>query len=112
MKGGGHGQRNIEFLKEKGIEFNMVKEYSNGVRIGNIPSHKSKLKRTGTGQSWFPEPWSKNDISNAGKYVIRLFDNINVSDGVAVFGNYQGVRVGVIKTNGKVGTIFPDISQP
>lgn len=32
----------------------------------------------------------------------------NIVDGVAVFGDYNGVRVGVIKTNGEIGTIFPD----
>ena len=25
---------------------------------------------------------------------------------------YKGVRVGVIKTNGKIATVFPDINQP
>lgn len=46
---GGHGQANIDYLKRNNIEFNIVKEYDNGVRVGNIPSHKNKFKRTGTG---------------------------------------------------------------
>ncbi len=25
-----------------------------------------------------------------------------------IFGEYKGVRVGAIKTNGKIGTVFPD----
>lgn len=32
----------------------------------------------------------------------------NIADGVTVFGEYNGVRVGVIKTNGEIRTIFPD----
>lgn len=35
------------------------------------------------------------------------------SYGVAVFGEYNGVKVGVIRTKGKMSTIFPDAtSQP
>ncbi|MGG0516646.1 hypothetical protein [Bacillus pseudomycoides] len=40
--------------------------------------------------------------------VANLQENINVKDGNMIFGEYKGVRVGVIKTNGKMGTVFPD----
>jgi hypothetical protein len=112
MKGGGHGQENIDFLKENGFEYNIVKEYPNGVRIGNVPDHKSVPKRTGTGQSWFPGSWNATDISDAGKFVSSLPEHIGKGDGVIMFGKYKGVEVGVIKTNGKVGTIFPNEMQP
>ena len=113
MKGGGHGQANIEFLEANGLEYNIVKVYDNGVRIGNIPDHKVKAKRTGTNQSWFPESWSESDIAKAGAYIGNLLENVNAADGVTVFGNYNGVRVGVIRTNGRISTIFPDAaSQP
>ena len=113
MKGGGHGQANIDFLEANGMEYNIVHVYGNGVRIGNVPDHKVKAKRTGTNQSWFPANWSETDIANAGNYVGNLSGNVNVADGVAVFGEYNGVRVGVIRTNGKISTIFPDAtSQP
>jgi Bacterial EndoU nuclease len=111
MKGGGHGQANIDFLEQHNIAYNIVKTYPNGVRVGNVPGHKSKLKRSGMGQSWFPESWSEDDIKNAGEYVANLPGNTNVADGMAVFGEYKGVRVGVIRTNGKIGTIFPDAGQ-
>ena len=111
MKGGGHGQENIDFLEANDFEYNVVKEYENGVRIGNVPAHKTARKRTGTGQSWFPGSWDVNEISDAGKYVSSLPDNVNAADGAAVFGDYKGVRVGVIKTDGKVATIFPDEIQ-
>lgn len=108
MSGSGHGQDNIDFLKQNGIEYNIEKVYSNGVRIGNVPDHKLKRKRTDTGQAWFPENWSKEDIKKAGEHVTKMPEHRNIADGVAVFGYYNGVRVGVIKTNGEIGTIFPD----
>ena len=40
-----------------------------------------------------------------------LQKNRNIPDGKAVFGEYKGVRVGIIKTNGKIATIFPDSDQ-
>ena len=108
MKGGGHGQSNIKFLEENGIEHNIVKEYDNGVRVGNVPKHKTPSKRTGTGQAWFPKNWSDSKIKEAGNYVTNLPDNKNLPDGVIGYGEYDGVRVGIIKTDGKIGTIFPD----
>lgn len=111
MKGGGHGQSNLDSLNSHGIEYNIVKTYHNGVRIGNVPLHKTPSKRTGTNQAGFPESWSSTDIQKAGEYVANLPNNINVSNGTVMFGNYNGVRVGVIKTNGKVGTIFPDATR-
>ncbi|MGI2749700.1 EndoU domain-containing protein [Bacillus cytotoxicus] len=76
--------------------------------MGNVPTHKSASKRTGTGQAWFPESWTRNTIKDAGEYIASLPENANVTDGHIMFGEYKGVRVGVIKTNGKIGTIFPD----
>ena len=32
-------------------------------------------------------------------------------DGAIVYGTYKGVRVGVIRTNGKIATVFPDSNQ-
>ena len=111
MINGGHGQENIEFLNKHNIEYNIVKVYDNGVRVGNIPSHKNKFKRTGIGQAWFPESWKEKDIKNAGEYVANLPENINIPDGTWVFGEYKGVRVGIIKNNGEIGTIIPDNSR-
>ncbi|WP_375199407.1 EndoU domain-containing protein [Bacillus sp. RS11] len=108
MSGGVHSQDNIEFLKQNGIEYNIEKTYPNGVRVGNVPDHKSKGKRTGTSQARFPENWTKEDIRKAGEYVTNMPEFKNIADGVTVFGDYNGVRVGVIKTNGEIGTIFQD----
>lgn len=108
---GGHGQVNIDYLETNGIPYNIVKEYPNGVRVGNIPNHKNKFKRTGIGQAWFPKNWSDTDIKNAGEYVVNLPENKNISDGTWMFGEYNGVRVGVIKNDGEIGTIIPDNSR-
>jgi len=112
LKSGGHGQAGMNELDKYGIKYNIVKTYPNGVRVGNIPSHKNPRKAAGTGQSWFPKNWSSKDIKHAGEHVANLKGNRHSKDGVAVFGMWKGVRVGVIRTNGQIGTIFPDIKQP
>lgn len=112
LKSGGHGQTGMNQLDRYGIKYNIVKTYPNGVRVGNIPTHKNKMKKTGTGQAWFPKNWTTKDIKHAGEHVANLRGNKHSKDGVTVFGNWKGVRVGVIKTNGKIATIFPDTKQP
>ncbi|WP_260450227.1 EndoU domain-containing protein, partial [Listeria immobilis] len=111
MKGGGHGQDNIDFLRKQNIEVNIEKTYSNGVRVGNVPEHKTKSKQKGSNQSWFPKNWTAADIENAGQQIARLPEFAKVNDGEVIFGEVNGVRVGVIKTNGKIGTIFPDATR-
>lgn len=112
LKNGGHGQSGMNELDKYGIKYNVVKTYSNGVRVGNIPSHKNLKKQTGTGQAWFPKNWTSKDIKHAGEHVANLKRNRHVRDGVAIFGMWKGVRVGVIRTYGQIGTIFPDSKQP
>lgn len=112
LKVGGHGQTGMDLLDKYGIQYNIVKTYPNGVRVGNIPTHKKKMKQTGTGQAWFPKDWTEKDIKHAGEHVANLKGNKHVKDGVAVYGNWKGVRVGVIRTNGMLSTIFPDSKQP
>lgn len=108
---GGHGENSVAYLKENNIEFIIVKEYSNGVRVGNIPTHKNKMKRTGTGQSWFPENWDTAKIKEAGNYINSLPENKNLVDGQWAFAEFDGVRVGIIKKNGEIMTIIPDNSR-
>ncbi len=54
----------------------------------------------------------EENIKHAGEHVANLKGNRHSKDGVAVFGMWKGVRVGVIRTHGKIGTIFPDAKQP
>jgi len=112
LKSGGHGQAGMNELDKYGIRYNVVKTYPNGVRVGNIPTHKNKQKQTGTNQAWFPKTWTSKDIKRAGEHVANLKRNRHVPDGKAVFGMWKGVRVGVIRTHGQIGTIFPDSKQP
>ena len=112
LDGGGHGQQGIDLLDKYHIEYHIVKTYSNGVRVGYVPDHAQKSKRSGIGQSWFPSTWTERDIKRAGEHVANVKHNRHVRDGVTVYGNYKGVRVGVMRTNGKISTIFPDSKQP
>ena len=112
LKSGGHGQTGLKELDKYGIEYHIVKTYPNGVRVGYVPDHKKRAKQEGTNQAWFPTSWTSKDIKHAGEHVANLKGNKHVKDGVIVFGNWKGVRVGVIRTHGQIGTIFPDSNQP
>lgn len=125
FKGGGHGQDNINLLQKHGIEYNIVKEYPNGIRCGNVPSHKEKEKKSGTGQSWFPKNWTEKDIERAGEYVANLKNKMeymiqefvdsktNKVTAIYKFANYRGVTVGICYNFNlkRVTTIFPDQKQ-
>ena len=112
LKSGGHGQEGMDILDKQGIKYNIVKTFPNGVRVGNVPNHYNKTKKSGIGQSWFPKSWTNKDIRRAGEHVAGLKSNLRVSDGKTIFGTYKGVRVGVIRTHGKPATVFPDSNQP
>lgn len=101
---GGHGQQAIRYMKRKGIDYNVNKTYSNGVRVGNVTNHKNKLKKTGNNQSWFPKWWNNKTIKRAGQVTAlgKKLDN-----GKIKVGYYGNVKVGIIRTNGKIATIFP-----
>lgn len=108
IKTGGHGQSAMDIMKANNIKYNIVKTYPNGVRVGNIPSIKDKLKKQGTGMAWFPKSWSQRDMVRAAEHVTGLRINRITRDGITMWGVYKGVRIGVIKTNGQIATVFPD----
>ena len=107
MTGGGHSQANIEFLQKNGIAVTVINKFKNGVRVGNVSIHRDEDKVTNYGQSWFPANWKYDDIIKAGKYVISI-NRANVKEGAYLYGKYNGVRVLVIISKGKIGTIAPD----
>jgi len=111
LNNGGHSQRGMDLLDKYGIEYHVVKTYSNGVRVGNVPNHMQRTKKNGIGQAWFPKSWSEKDIKHAGEHVAGLKSNRKKPDGQTMWGVYKGVRVGVKKTNGKIATVFPDSNQ-
>jgi len=114
LKAGGHGQTGMNELDKYGIEYHVVKTYPNGVRVGYIPNHKDRRKQSGTNQAWFPRSWTSKEIKRAGEHVANFKSNKSrsVKDGQPIFGMWKGVRVGVIRTKGIIGTIFPDSVQP
>ena len=112
LKSGGHGQAGLNLLKKYGIEYHIVKTYPNGVRVGNVPNHKTSKKKSGTNQAWFPAGWTAKDIKRAGEHVAKLKHNRHKGDGIKLYGTWKGVRVVVIRTHGQIGTIFPDSKQP
>lgn len=111
LANGGHGQKGMDLLDKYGISYHVVKIYPNGVRVGYVPDHKRRNKRSGTTQAWFPRTWTEKDIRHAGEHVAGLKKNRHISNGVSVYGVFKGVRIGVIRTNGKIATIFPDSNQ-
>lgn len=111
LNNGGHSQKGMDLLDKYGIKYNIVKTYSNGVRVGNVPNHMQRNKKSDVGQSWFPKSWTEKDIRHAGEHVAGLKGNRKIPDGVRVYGVYKDVRVGIIRTNGKIATVFPDSDQ-
>ena len=78
LEKGGHGQENIDYMKKNNIEFNIIKEYKNGVRVGNVPRHTNNKKQSGINQSWFPKKWDRRKIKQAGQVVSRGEKNLMV----------------------------------
>lgn len=98
-------------MDKNGLKYKITKTYPNGVRVGYVEDHKDKRKRSGNNQSWFPKNWTQKDMVRAGEHVSKLKSNKHTKDGVPMYGVYKGVRVGVIRTNGHIATIFPDSNQ-
>lgn len=123
FKGGGHGEINIKILDKYNVEYNIVEEYSNGVRLGNVPTHKEKKKKIGKNQSWFPPDWNENDIRKAGEYVANLknknkyiLEEIKYNDVPVVlykYANYNDVTVCICYNCSErtIKTVFPDGEQ-
>lgn len=111
LNNGGHSQKGMDLLDKYGIEYHIVKTYPNGVRVGYVPRHMQKAKKSGTGQAWFPRSWTDKDIRRAGEHVSGLKSNRRIPDGKTIYGVYKGVRVGVKRTHGKIATVFPDSDQ-
>ena len=107
MTGGGHGQDNIKYLASKNIEYSVLVEYNNGVRRGNISIHKTRKKRIGDAQAWFPKSWSEKDIKSAGQHIMKLKRNQKRENQKPYIGTYKGVKVGAYTVSGRISTIYP-----
>lgn len=120
MRSGGHAYGTIATLKSKGMAYEIKKTYPNGVSIGGYAGAEAPEKRLGgSGMSWFPETWDDKKIRDAGTAVTNKFgtmQEIRKPDGsfdcYMLFGNYEGVTVGVITgADRDPQTIFPDTLQ-
>ncbi len=103
---GGHGEENLQTLKRYSWAYNIVAKYPNGVRLGNIPSHKKPRNQKGEWQVWFPKSWTRKTIKKAGEKTINSIP-YKLPDGYHMYGTYNKVKVGVIRTKGKVASIYP-----
>lgn len=107
---GGHGEENLLELDRLGIDYQIVAQYPNGVRLGNVPTHKQAKNRKGCGQTWFPKSWTRKTIKRAGEKTINSVP-YKLPDGMNMFGTYKKVKVVVKRTHGKPATIFPYYKQ-
>lgn len=107
QKNGGHGEDNINYLKSKKIDYEVIIEYNNGVRKGNISIHKVGKQKNKGEHAWFPKNWTAKTIKAAGQYVMSLKKNKKRKDRQPYTGYYKGVKVGTYTNKGFVSTIFP-----
>lgn len=111
--GGGHSQRGIDKILERGWTVDITKIYKNGVRIGNIPEHTQKFRRSGSQMSWFPENWTDDDILIAGTNIANneKFLPIKKGDiisGYRATGTYNNVVICITKNlDGQIDSIYP-----
>lgn len=106
---GGHGQAAMEKCDNLKIDYEVTKTLDNGVRIGNVPSSKSKRKREQEGQTWFPEDWTEDDILSAGIYVANTAPVTD--DGYVQTARYKNVVVRVLRDSNGLGSIYPYFDQ-
>lgn len=106
---GGHGQAAMEKCDSLKIDYEVTKTLENGVRIGNVPSSKSKRKREQEGQTWFPKDWTGDDILSAGIYVANTAPITD--DGYVQTARYKNVVVRVLRDSNGLGSIYPYFDQ-
>ena len=103
MLKGGHGQRNVDYLKKHRLAFGIDEILRNGVRYGHIQNHKRSNERKNRGHAWFPEKWSDVTIKNAGEHVANLKNNRKMKNHVPMHGRYKGVDVVTYKVIPRTG---------
>jgi hypothetical protein len=110
LEKGGHAQAGMEELARRGIAYNVVGTFSNGVRLGNVPTHKKRFKQDGTGQAWFPVDWDDTKIMEAGTAIAN--SDAPLMENHYKVGEYDGVLVRVeFDTEGKIISVCPDYDQ-
>lgn len=108
---GGHGQTSIDYLEKNQIDYEINKEYNNGVRVGNILNSKQKYSRSGNNHTWFPKEWSIADIREAGELITSKYSNQKIKDGEKRTITFKNVKVVGIYNKGEITTLFPHKNQ-
>ena len=111
MLKGGHGERNIQYLKRHKLSYSIDDMDPNGVRHGQIDCHVRPRERKPRGHVWFPEKWSDKTISKAGEHVANLKRNSKASDHTPMHGKYKKVHVVTYKSRGRICGICPKFKQ-
>jgi hypothetical protein len=107
LKSGGHGQEAIDYMDNHNIKYNIKKTYKNGVRVGNVPEHINRKNRENANHSWFPKNWGRDQIKKAGQAI----GSKSSKDENHTTGKYKNVTVTIIRSRGKIATIFPNSNQ-
>ena len=111
MLKGGHGERNIRYLKRHNLSHTINDTDSNGVRHGQIDCHMRPSERKHRGHVWFPKNWNDTIIANAGSYVANLKRNKAKPDHTPMHGKYKKVHVVTYKSRGRICGICPKFRQ-
>ena len=111
MLKGGHGERNIQYLKKHGLTYIINHVDTNGVRHGQIDCHVRKTERKPYGHVWFPKNWDDFTIAKAGSYVANLKRNKGKPDHTSMHGKYKKVHVVTYKFRGRICGICPKFKQ-
>ncbi len=66
----------MNLLEKYHIKNNVVQTYHNGVRVGNIPESKNKLKQSDIGQTRFTKNWKQRILKKQETHVASLKSNL------------------------------------
>lgn len=111
MLKGGHGERNLKYLRKHKL-FCVVNDTDpNGVRHGQIDCHARPKERRPRGHAWFPQNWNDATIARAGLHVANLKKNKNKADHTPMHGKYKKVHVVTYKSRGRICGICPKFEQ-
>ncbi|WP_206458693.1 phage minor head protein [Anaerovorax sp. IOR16] len=106
---GGHSKTSKDLCDDKEIAYEIKGTFSNGVSVGNVPSAKIKAKKVYSGQAWFPDDWSEDDILVAGTFVANSSVASNDYHKTDVW-NDVAVRI-LFDEEGEITTVCPDLDQ-
>ena len=111
MLKGGHGERNINYLKKNELVHQINHIDSNGVRHGQINCHARPNERKPGGHVWFPKKWNDSTIARAGEHIANLKKNVKKKDHAPMYGKYKKVYVVTYKAFGRICGICPNFKQ-